>query len=176
MVNVRLGLDSPQGQVVTCVRTTKKDFGCQTLADGVVSYATNTKQSDFTVTLRGDGVAAPVVDVEIGFPSDAPSLTIEHARFDGTAFPDTNGIQALVTPAADGNVRLVASWGGHPLLYEVDLIEQGGPGVHALTDQGPAPGTDVSLGVVPPNPWKLVLENTETGFGVTDLTASITWP
>jgi hypothetical protein len=37
-------------------------------------------------------------------------VTIDHARFDGTAFPDTNGIDATITPRADGGARVVATW------------------------------------------------------------------
>jgi hypothetical protein len=175
-VHATIKLDSPQGQVVACLRTTKKDFGCKTTAGGELTEPTTAKQAEFTLTLRGDGIDAPVVDIALEFPSASPSVTIEHARFDGTAFPDTNGIQATVVPSRDGDVHLVAAWGGHPLEYEVDLIEVGGPGVHSLPNQGPAPGTDVKLGVVAPNPWRLVLQNIETGFGVTDLTATIAWP
>ena len=83
------------------------------------------------MTLRGTAADAPTVDLTVTFQAVAPKVTIEHARFDGTAAPETNGIQARFTARAAGEVRLVADWGGHPFLYEVDLFdESGGSGNH----------------------------------------------
>ena len=69
-----------------------------------------------------------------------------------------------------------ADWGGHPFLYEVDLFEQGGPGTQVLPNQGPATRVSERLAVVAPNPWKLLLQNIEDGFGVTEMDATVSWP
>ena len=81
------------------------------------------------------------MDVALTFPSADPSVTIAHARFDGTASPDYNGIDATFTPHADGKAHIVAQWGGHPFLYEIKLKEQGGPGVHAKTTRARPPAS-----------------------------------
>ena len=86
----------------------------------------------FKATLRGADVETPVVDVAVTFPAKAPTVTIANARFDGTDYPETNGITAILTPRTEGNVTLLAQWGGHPFSYEVDLIEQGGTGSTVL--------------------------------------------
>ena len=86
------------------------------------------------------GSRRPQVDVALTFPQRRPAVTIAHARFDGTASPDTNGIDATFAPHADGKAHIVAEWGGHPFLYELTLKEQGGPGVHAKIDQGAGDG------------------------------------
>jgi hypothetical protein len=58
----------------------------------------------------------------------------------------------------------------------VDLIEQGGSGnLTYAPDQGSV-GTDVDFAVTAPNPWRLVLQNTEGGFGITPMNATISWP
>ena len=116
------------------------------------------------------------MDVALTFPADHPSVTIRHARFDGTGFPDSNGIDVSLTPREDGDVHVVADWGGHPLLYRISLDEVGGSGAHDLADQGPDVGVDTRLAVAAPNPWRLVLANAEEGFGVTPLTATVDWP
>ena len=89
-----------------------------------------------------------------------------------------NGIQARFSARAAGEVRLVADWGGHPFLYEVDLFDesggQGSTSQHAVS-QEPSTNTDQAMPVTPGN-WRLVLQNTEDGFGTTDLTATISWP
>ncbi len=175
-VIARLSSISPRGQTVMCLKAPAKDLGCTTTADGQLTARHRGAATDYTLTLRGDGIAAPVVEVALTFPATQPEVTISNARFDGTQFPETNGIQVIVTPRVDGQLGLLAEWGGHPFLYEIDLTEQGGTGGGTLSDQGPATRVNVALPVKAPNPWKLVVQNTEMGFGVTGMTASITWP
>ena len=175
-VSARLTSVSPQGETRVCLRSSKKDFGCKTTADGAISAKTSARELVFTVTLRGDGIAAPVIDLALTFPAQRPAVTIDNARFDGTDFPDSNGIDVTVGPRTDGNLRLVATWGGHPLVYDVILREQGGAGGDQLRDEGPATGTNTRLAVSAPHPWRLVLRNAEAGFGATPMTARIAWP
>ncbi len=175
-ITARLTAISPHGQAVMCLKTASKDLGCTTTADGQVSAQQAGPATDYTLTLRGDGIAEPIVEVTLTFRSSQPEVTVANARFDGTEFPDTNGIQVIVTPRADGNLGLHAEWGGHPFVYEIDLIEQGGTGGGTLGNQGPATRVNTALPITAPNPWKLVVQNTETGFGPTGITASITWP
>ncbi len=175
-VSAVLSSVSPQGETKMCLRSTKKDFGCTTTASGSISAPTAAKRRTFTLTLRGVGIAAPQVDVALTFPNADPVVTIARARFDGTASPDTNGIDATFAPHADGKAHIVAEWGGHPFLYELTLKEQGGPGVHAKSPEEPATGVDTRIGVTAPNPWRLVLSNAEDGFGTTPMTVTIGWP
>ena len=134
--------------------------------------------ANWTVTLRGSGADSPTIDLTVTFISVAPSVTIEHARFDGTAAPDTNGINARFGAQEDGEVRLVAEWGGHPLLYKIDLFDENDGQVS--TDLGaeslePSTNVDDAMPVTAGN-WRLLLRNAEDGFGTTDLTATISWP
>jgi hypothetical protein len=175
-VSAHLSSISPRVETKICLKSDKKDFGCKTAAEGTISADTSAKELVFTLTLRGVGIAAPVVDIALTFPATRPAVTINHARFDGTAFPDTNGIDATISPRSDGGARIVATWGGHPLMYDLRLKEQGGPGAHVLNEQGPSTGTNTRLAVTAPNPWRLVLRNAEVGFGATDMTARIAWP
>ena len=164
------------GDVEMCLSTPDKELGCRTAGSGTLSAKTTKSRETFILTLRGEGTAQPAVDVTLTFPARKPKVSIADARFDGTTYPDTNGIQAVFTPRRDGEVGVIAEWGGHPFTYEIDLIEQGGSGsVTYAPDQGSI-GTDVKLAVSAPNAWKLVLQNTETGFGITPMDASISWP
>ncbi|HEY3334355.1 MAG TPA: hypothetical protein VGK16_03885 [Candidatus Limnocylindrales bacterium] len=167
---------SPMGDVVMCLKTPTKTLGCRTAASGTLKATTTKPSETFILTLRGDAIAQPVVDVTLSFLATKPKVTIDNARFDGTAYPDTNGIQAIVTPRVDGKLGVTAQWGGHPFTYEIDVIEQGGAG--SLTyapDQGSV-GTDVDFAVTAGKPWKVVLQNTEDGFGITPMQAVISWP
>jgi hypothetical protein len=175
-ITVQVLVTSPQGSAVMCLTADGERLACKTTADGRITARTTTRRADFVLTLRGEGIETPVVDVTITFPARSPAVTIENARFDGTMYPETNGIIALVTPRADGAVSIEAQWGGKPFPYEVDLLEQGGPGTQVLANQGPATGVAETLPVTAPNPWRLVLQNIAEGFGVTQLDATIAWP
>jgi hypothetical protein len=175
-VLARVIVHSPRGQVRMCLSSPKTDLACTTSADGRLSADHTGDPTDYTLTLRGDGAVEPIVDVTVSFPSDSPALTIANARFDGTGFPDTNGLQVQVTPRAAGDLGLVAEWGGHPFIYEIDLTGPSGSGDQTLDNQGPATRVDTSFPVEPPGSWLLVLRNAEVGFGPTGLNASITWP
>ncbi len=176
-VNVAIRTISPQGTAVLCLAQDGERVGCKTTAVGTITATTSTRNADFVVTLRGDGMFTPVVEVTITFPARNPSITIANARFDGTLFPETNGLQVFVAPREAGAVTLDAEWGGKPFRYEVDLFEQGGSNTSiVLADQGPSTGADASLPVTPGNPWKLLLQNIDEGFGITLLDATISWP
>ncbi len=175
-VKARITSVTPMGDLKMCLSTPDKELGCRTAGDGTLSAKTTKSRETFILTLRGEGTAQPSVDVTLTFQAKKPKVAIENARFDGTAYPDTNGIQAVFTPRQNGDVGVIAEWGGHPFTYEIDLIEQGGSGnLTYAPDQGNV-GTDEDFAVTAPNPWKLVLQNTETGFGITPMNASISWP
>ncbi len=174
-VTVTLRTIAPMGSTVMCLSADGTAVGCQTTADGTLTTTTGKAAASFELSLRGSGIEAPIIEVEITFPAATPAVTLANARFDGTMFFETNGIQAIVTPRGDGNVRLTADWGGHPFLYEVDLFEQGGSGSQTLANQGPATRMDQQFLITAGNPWKVVLQNTELGFGPTPMTVTIAW-
>jgi hypothetical protein len=172
-ISVNVRLLSPQGDVEACLYASGDQVECPNL--GLATVTTDKRREDYELELRGVGIETPKVEVTITFPARNPYLEIHDARFDGTGFPDTNGIQVLVNPSEDGEVTLEAEWGGHPFSYEVDLFQLDGPGTQVLANQGPDVGTDVALPVVA-GQWRLLLQNIDEGFGTTPLDAVITWP
>src|SRR5436190_3311479 len=159
-----------------CLQVGAKVLGCNDITSGTFTGTTKQAHATWHVTVQGTAAATPTVDLTVTFQSLAPSVKIEHARFDGTDFADTNGIQARFTARGPGNVHLVADWGGHPFEYEVDLFDEtSGTGNVTLAKQGPSTNVDQTLPVTV-GAWRLVLQNSENGFGVTDLTATIAWP
>ena len=175
-ITVKLGTLSPQGSTIMCLSADGKRLACKTTAAGAITAKTTTRHASFVLTLRGAGIETPVVEVTITFPAKDPAVTITDARFDGTAFPETNGITAIVTPRGNGEIALEADWGGHPFLYEIDLFEQGGSGTQTLANQGPATRVSERFTITGTNPWKLLLQNIEQGFGATLMTATVAWP
>jgi hypothetical protein len=175
-VSAKLTPHTPSGKTHMCLKVGSKVIGCNDITSGTFTGKTSQAHANWQVTLQGTAIATPVVDLTVTFQSLAPSVKIEHARFDGTAFPDTNGIQARFTARDTGSAHLVADWGGHPFTYEIDLFDEtSGTGDVSKPNQGPSTNTDQTLPVVPGD-WRLVLQNVEDGFGTTDLTATIGWP
>jgi len=174
-VTVKLKTESG-GNTKACLFADGKQLGCRTAVSGTLTGSTTKKTANYQVTLRGSAGSTPVVNVTIAFPSTKPKVTITHARFDGTANAAYNGLQVVTTPRAKGSYHVTANWGGHPFQYEVDLIEQGGPGLKTVKPSTGATRTSQGFAVAPPHSWMIVLKNTETGNGVTPLTATFTWP
>jgi hypothetical protein len=177
-VSAKLGTTSAQGKTHMCLLVGTKQIGCNDITSGTFTGKTNQAHANWTVTLEGTAADAPTVDLTVTFQAVAPKVTIEHARFDGTASPETNGIQVRFTARAAGEVRLVADWGGHPFLYETELVDEtGGPvsTTQGTVSQEASTNVDQAMPVTPGN-WRLVLQNADTGFGTTDLTAAISWP
>lgn len=176
VVTATVSVLSPQGNVLMCLGAGGGQPDCTPTANGVLTAAAPDGGGDFVLTLRGEGIEAPIVDITITFPATAPAVIIAGARFDGTLYPGTNGITVTVTPRRDGALSLAADWGGHPFLYEVELREQGGPGSAVLADQGPATRMAETWPVTARNRWTVALRNAEDGFGRTELDATIAWP
>ena len=159
-----------------CLQVGAKVLGCNDIRSGTFTGTTKQAHANWQVTVQGTAAATPTVDLTLTFQSLVPSVKIEHARFDGTDFPDTNGIQARFTARGPGDAHLVADWGGHPFVYEVDLFDEtSGTGNVSLANQGPSTNVDQTMPVTV-GAWRLVLQNVENGFGTTDLTATIGWP
>jgi hypothetical protein len=175
-ITVGLTTMSPQGTTIMCLSADGKRLGCRTSAEGALNANTTKRSANFTLTLRGQGIDTPIVEVTLTFPARDPSVTISNARFDGTAFSATNGIQAFVTPRTNGNLTFSADWGGHAFLYEIDVYEMDGSGNYTRANQGAATRATDQFAVTPAHPWKIVLQNIEEGFGPTPLEATIGWP
>ena len=114
-VTATVSVRSPQGNAVICLGAGQQlgQPDAAPSADGTLAAVAPDGGGDFVLTLRGEGIETPVVDVTVTFPSTAPAVLIAGARFDGTQYPETNGIAATVTPRGDGDVTLSADWGGH---------------------------------------------------------------
>jgi hypothetical protein len=176
-ITAKLASSTPQGTTHMCLQVGAKALGCKDWSSGTFTGKTSQAHANWHVTLEGNGSATPTVSLTVTFQAVAPSVKIQHARFDGTDFPDTNGIQARVTARAPGNVGLVAEWGGHPFGYEVDLFDEtAGTGNQTFPSQGPSTNVSQTIPIAAAGDWRLVLQNIEGGFGVTDMAATVSWP
>jgi hypothetical protein len=168
---------SPQGTTHMCLRAESKDVKCGDAANATIKATTTSAHVTWRVSLEGTGMFTPTVELTVTFPAAAPSVTITHARFDGTGAPDTNGIQAIFMPRAAGKARIVATWGPATFKYRIVATNQSsGTGNKTLTNAA-ADHTDKSVSVTAGETWKVLLENTvDTGTPVIDMTATLSWP
>jgi len=175
-VTAKLVSTSPRGTTHMCLLVGTKQVGCKDWASGTFRGKSTQAHANWRVTLVGSAIETPTVNLTVTFQALAPSVKIAHARFDGTAFADTNGIQARFTARAPGDAHLLADWGGHPFAYEIDLFDETArTGDATLANQGPSTNVDRTFPIAP-GAWRLVLQNIGDGFGRTDLTATIAWP
>jgi hypothetical protein len=177
-VTAKLSTTGPKVQTHMCLLAGTKTVGCKDWTSGQFNGTTSSAGTKWSVTLISTKAGeSPVVDVTLTFQSATPTVTVEHARFDGTAAPATNGITFRFVPRAAADSRLVAQWGGHPFIYSIDTtdVTSGAPGP-TFDGQGPATGVDQTLTLPAPDTWQVTVSNAETGFGATDLTATISWP
>ena len=176
-ITAQLKAISPMGTTHMCLRAGAKDVKCGDEANMSIKATTTSAHVTWRVSLQGNGMFTPTVELTVTFPAAAPSIKITHARFDGTGYPDTNGVRAIFVPRATGNARIVASWGGHPFQYEIDAINQSsGAGNKTLANQGPSTSTNKSIAVTAGETWKVLIENADAGFGTTDMTYTLSWP
>ncbi|HEX7473072.1 MAG TPA: hypothetical protein VF323_08310 [Candidatus Limnocylindrales bacterium] len=177
-VTAQLKAISPQGTTHMCLRAGSKDIKCGDAANATLKATTTSAHVTWRVSLEGTGMFTPTVELTVTFPAAAPSVTIVHARFDGTGAPDTNGIQAIFMPRAAGKARIVATWGPATFKYQIDATNQSsGTGSKTLAIVVPASHTDKSVPVTAGETWKFVLQNTvDTGTPVIDMTATLSWP
>jgi hypothetical protein len=175
-VKVTVKNRSSHGTVDLCVARAQKIVKCIHTADGSITSTASATARDFALSVIGIGSATPAIDLTITFPARAPSVQIVRARFDGTDFPETNGIQVIVTPRHSGDVTIDADWGA-PFKYELDLFEQAGDHrSQQFPNQGPASNVQQTFAITGTNPWKLVLQNIDNGNAPTQMTATIGWP
>jgi len=176
-VSVKLVSQTPQGTTHICYQAGSKVLTCKDWSKGTFTGKTTQAHTVWRVSVRGTGIATPVVDVTVTYLTEAPEVTIANARFNGTSEPGLNGVQIRFVPRAAGDAHLVATWGGHPFAYEIDTFnETTGDGGPTYPNQGPSTNVDMTTPVTATDTWRLILQNIDPGFGTTDLRATLSWP
>jgi hypothetical protein len=175
---IEVNLTSASGSDSThmCLLRGKNEVGCKDLTSGTFTGQTSRDSANWHVHLRGVGGATPIVKVKVTFQANSPSIKVAKARFDGTDYPDTNGIEIRFKARSSGDASLAATWGAD-FTYDIDLVDQTNEsGDVTLPDQGPANGVDQSWPVAA-GVWRIILSNSEPGTGdPVTLTATVSWP
>ncbi len=111
-VVVRIETLTPRGTVDACLVLNEVELLCTSGTTFTMNGQTSRSNATWELTLRGQGVETPEVDVSLEFPAGEPVVTIDGAWFDGSARPDYNGVVVELTPRAGPLVSIGATWDG----------------------------------------------------------------
>jgi hypothetical protein len=174
-VKAKLSSKSPQGTTKFCLKVGGGKPVCRNFAAGTLTGTTTAKgKTTFVVSLIGVGIATPTVDLGLSFRANDPSVALTNGRFDGKSVAGYDGMRFRLRVRSGGSIATKATWGGKPFDYSYGLVDPTDPG-GAKTFTGNATGIDRTDTVTPSRTWGGSLLNTESGFGRTPLTMTVSW-
>jgi len=125
---------------------------CASGATPTASFASQSIQSKWTITLGSANEESPTVDVQITWPSNKASVTVAHVPFQGHPNRDSlRSLTATVTPNVAGSLSLSADWPGSSLSSSLTVWLVDKTGQHVVQQKTyPAaealpPSTDVTM-------------------------------
>ncbi len=161
------------GRAIFCLKPAGGSGVCRTGTALTLTGTTTRAATNWTVTAIGSGSDAPTLDIGLTFGTATPKVTLANGRFDGTDFPYDGATFQLKARAA-GPITVTAQW-GHPFDYAV-LVEPASTPPHDLTPSGNAPGATATFPAEAGTIYNGTVANLEGGFGITNLTMTVTWP
>lgn len=146
---------------------------CRESTDATVTSVASSVATNWTVTLTGAEGAGGTAELTLGFPSDAPAVTIDGFRFQGMAFDDYNGFLAEIQVSGEGTLSVAGEWSGGSAPYRLSISDDGGT---ILDESGEGTGASAAVDVSG-GAHRVRLSNRQE-FAEQDYTlqATLTWP
>lgn len=111
-ISAQVVTSSPMDATTICLFMDDAPAACATGGTpGFPSAVTETDRTRWTVTLISANESSPTVDVAFSWPTNNPSITLTHGRFQGA--PNRDSLRTLTAnfkPRANGVTTLDASW------------------------------------------------------------------
>ena len=161
------------GRAIFCLKPAGGTGVCRTGTAITLTGTTARAATNWTVTAIGSGSAAPTLDIGLTFGTATPKVTLTNGRFDGTDFPYDGATFQLKARAA-GSITVTAQW-GHPFDYAL-LVEPAATPPHDLGPSGNAPEATTTVVAEAGTTYNGTVANLEGGFGITNLTMTVSWP
>jgi hypothetical protein len=161
------------GRTIFCLKPSGGSGVCRTGTAITLTGTTSRASTNWQVTAIGSGTDAPTLDIGLTFGSANPSVKLTGGRFDGTDFP-YDGATFQLKARTDGPIKLAASW-GHAFDYSM-LVEPASTPPHDLPNSGNAPFANLTVAATAGTVYNGTVANLEGGFGITDLTLTVSWP
>ncbi len=145
---------------------------CQESTEASVTSVASAAETTWTVTLTGADGAGGTADLVLGFPSEAPSVTIDGFRFQGTAFDAYNGFLAEVRIGCC-SLAMDAEWTGGSAPYRLLLSASDGGTIIDESGEGGGSAFDAQTAA---DSYRIRLSNQQE-FAEQDFTlrATISW-
>lgn len=110
-VTAQIVASSPMASTDLCVIVDGSSPQCDLGATPQLTLITTSAHSRWEFTLVAGTAAAAPVDVQFSWPTDNPSITVSHARFQGYPNPDSlRTLSATFKTRAAGAFSVVAAW------------------------------------------------------------------
>lgn len=161
------------GRTIFCLKPIGGSAVCRTSTAATLTGTTTRSKTNWLVTAIGSGTDSPILDISLTFGTSKPSVTLSNGRFDGTDYP-YDGATFRLTARSAGSIKVTASW-GHPFDYAL-LVEPASTPAHSLTSSGNAPEATASFPALAGTVYDGTLANLEGGFGITEMTITVSWP
>lgn len=180
-VTVRLTGANATDKTLLCFSVGTQAPTCRTWAGGTLTGTADTVSDTWTVTLIGQGVSQPTVNLSLTWPVSQPSVKVSGARFDATGTPGGfNGLVVNFLPRSSGQAHFSATWGpvSRPWPMHLDLRNVSTNAVVGQTDVSEVAAVDSTYPVSPASGWALEFFNT-SGLNpgpLWTLGATISWP
>lgn len=181
-ISAQVVASSPIDTTTLCLAMDDATATCVT--GGTPSFpavVTETHHSRWIATLISAGESSPTVDVAFSWPTNSPSITLGHGRFQGA--PNRDSLRTLTVvfkPRAGGNATLDASWPPGVLDASVvltDITKAPEAKVRQIEYAGETATSPVySAPVSAARTYRLTLLNDGADGLRPDLTATITFP
>lgn len=180
-VTVRLTGSNTTDKTLLCFSVGAQTPTCRTWAGGTLTGTADTVSDTWTVTLIGQGVSQPTVNLSLTWPVSQPSVKVAGARFDATGTPGGfNGLVVNFLPRSSGQAHFSATWGpvSRPWPMHLDLRNVSTNAVVGQTDVSEVAAVDSTYPVTSANGWAFEFFNT-SGLNpgpLWSLGATISWP
>ncbi|MGH2512726.1 MAG: hypothetical protein ACRDGQ_08580 [Candidatus Limnocylindrales bacterium] len=161
------------GRTIFCLKPVGGTSVCRTGTSATLTGTTSRPTTNWLVSAIGSGTDAPTLDISLTFGTSKRSVTLTNGRFDGTDFP-YDGATFEIKPRSAGSIKVSAAW-GHPFDYAL-LVEPASTPAHDLASAGNAPSATASFAALAGTLYVGTVANLEGGFGITNLTLTVSWP
>jgi len=110
-VSAEVTSTAPMDSSMMCLTVDGSPTVCDSEAAPGFTRPATTAHSHWTFTLSSASEASPTVDVQFKWPSENPSISLDHARFQGSPNPDSlRMFKATFTTRAAGTLSVDAAW------------------------------------------------------------------
>jgi hypothetical protein len=181
VVSAQVVATSPTDSTKLCIAVDGAQGSCSSGATPDIAVTATTAHSRWSVTLISPNESQPTVDVAFSWPTDNPSISLDHGRFGGFPNPDSlRSLTATFTTRAAGRVTVDAAWSPATLDATLTLTEvsgSGGSAVDTATYAGQSStAPPYSHAVAVGRTYRIVLFNDSPDGVKTNLTATIAFP